>query len=67
MLCSKVKRGEGGAYKEVNADVSEDDDNDSNVKLVFLDATWKYASDMEKKNTELGIFWSVMIIVKLSL
>ena len=33
--------------------------------MIFLDAMWKYASDMENKNTELGIWPSVLIRVKL--
>ena len=69
-----VGAGEQGAMgdkseKEGDADaaVAEDDDNDRKVTLIFLDATWKYASEMYKKNKELVLWPSDIIIAKLVL
>ena len=38
--------------------IAKEDDNGRKVTLIFPDAMWKYASEMEKKNTELGL-WPV--------
>ena len=65
------RAGEQGAAgekseREVNAAITKDNDNNRELTLIFLGATWKYASKVENKNTELGLRPSNLIKVKLA-
>lgn len=57
---------ESGANNPYVQDDSNDNDNDKKVTLIFIDATWKYAKEMERKNTTLNLWPKDLIRVKLT-